>query len=107
MTIDKIGGIGGGSYEPRKTTPVRKNETKESFDNISISDTAKQKASEARLQAEVQTIAQKIVASPVDSERSAKLKEVKEKLKNGDYDNLSPEILNAVADRVAESFLGR
>ncbi|EMJ98452.1 flagellar biosynthesis anti-sigma factor FlgM [Leptospira sp. WS58.C1] len=107
MTIDKIGGIGGGSYEPRKSTPVRKTESKESFDNISISDTAKQKASEARIQAEVQTIAQKIVASPVDSERSNKLKEVKEKLKNGDYDNLSPEILNAVADRIAESFLGR
>ncbi|GBF38038.1 flagellar biosynthesis anti-sigma factor FlgM [Leptospira johnsonii] len=107
MTIDKIGGIGGGSYEPRKSAPVRKTESKESFDNISISDTAKQKASEARIQAEVQTIAQKIVASPVDSERSTKLKEVKEKLKNGDYDNLSPEILNAVADRIAESFLGR
>ncbi|EQA36911.1 hypothetical protein LEP1GSC050_0842 [Leptospira broomii serovar Hurstbridge str. 5399] len=107
MTIDKVGGISGGSYEPRKPTPVRKNEAKESFDNISISDTAKQKASEARLQAEVQTISQKIVSSPVDSERSAKLKEVKEKLKNGEYDTLSPEILNAVADRIAESFLGR
>ncbi|EPG75754.1 hypothetical protein LEP1GSC058_0836 [Leptospira fainei serovar Hurstbridge str. BUT 6] len=59
------------------------------------------------MQAEVQTISQKIVSSPVDSERSAKLKEVKEKLKNGEYDTLSPEILNAVADRIAESFLGR
>ncbi|PJZ70332.1 hypothetical protein CH373_11990 [Leptospira perolatii] len=107
MTIDKIGGISGGSYEPRKPSSVRKSDSKESFDNISISDTAKQKASEAKLQAEVQTIAQKIVSSPVEPERSAKLKEVKEKLKNGEYDNLSPEILQAVADRIAESFLGR
>lgn len=43
MTIDKIGGIGGSGYEPKRTTPVKKTESKETFDNVSISDTAKQK----------------------------------------------------------------
>ncbi|WP_061209437.1 flagellar biosynthesis anti-sigma factor FlgM [Leptospira borgpetersenii] len=107
MTIDKIGGIGGSGYEPKRTTPVKKAESKETFDNVSISDTAKQKASEARLQAEVQTITRKILSTPNDSDRSVKLKEIKEKLKNGDYDNLSSDVLNTIADRISETMLGQ
>ncbi|EMY76639.1 hypothetical protein LEP1GSC060_0314 [Leptospira weilii serovar Ranarum str. ICFT] len=107
MTIDKIGGIGGSGYESKRTVPVKKAESKETFDNVSISDTAKQKASEAKLQAEVQTITRKILSTPDDGDRSVKLKEIKEKLKNGDYDNLSADVLNTIADRISETMLGQ
>lgn len=105
MNVDKVGGIGNSGYEPKKNAPVQKQAASGSYDNISISDTAKQRVTEAKIQAEVQNIAKKIVQSGPDSERSEKIKEIKAKLKNGEYDNLSPEVLDKIADNMTNVFL--
>ncbi|MCE9501391.1 MAG: flagellar biosynthesis anti-sigma factor FlgM [Leptospira sp.] len=105
MTIDKIGGLGP-QYEPRKSNPVKKSEPTEAKDNIFISDVARQKATEVKLQAEIKGIVGNLKSGGDDQERIEKLKEVKAKLKNGDYDNLSQEVLNKIADNISETLLG-
>ncbi|MCC5813672.1 MAG: flagellar biosynthesis anti-sigma factor FlgM [Leptospira sp.] len=106
MNIDRVGRIGGAGYEPKKTTNVVKNETSLGSDSVTISDTAKQMSLQARLSQEVANISKQIIAEPESQERSEKLKEVKNKLKNGDYDNLSPEVLDKLSERITEVFLG-
>lgn len=106
MNIDRIGRIGGSGYEPKKSTPVQKNETSLGQDSVTISETAKQLSFEAKLRQEVSTISKQIVSEPESQDRSAKLKEIKDKLKNGEYDELSPEVLERVYERITEAFLG-
>lgn len=106
MNIDRIGRIGGAGYEPKKTSHVAKNETSLGQDTVSISETAKQLSIQAKLSQEVAGITKQIVAEPESQDRADKLKEVKNKLKNGDYDNLSPEMLDKVSERITEVFLG-
>ncbi|MCU0824209.1 MAG: flagellar biosynthesis anti-sigma factor FlgM [Leptospira sp.] len=107
MNIDKVGRVGGYGYEPKKTSNPSVSETQGPVDTISISDAAKKIASEAKLQAEVKQIAKQIVQAPPEEDRSEKIKAVKERLKNGDYDNLSQEMLEKISDQVASSFLGQ
>lgn len=107
MNIDKIGRVGGYGYEPKKTTNPPVSETQGPVDTISISDAAKKIASEAKLQSEVKQIAKQIVQAPPEEDRAEKIKAVKERLKNGDYDNLSSEMLDKISDQVATSFLGQ
>jgi anti-sigma28 factor (negative regulator of flagellin synthesis) len=106
MNIDRIGRIGGSGYEPKKASGVSKSESGLGSDSITISDAAKQLSMEAKVRQEVTTLVKQIVAEPEAQERSDKLKEIKEKLKNGEYDNLSEEVLNQVSDRITEVFLG-
>ncbi|MBE7410777.1 MAG: flagellar biosynthesis anti-sigma factor FlgM [Leptospiraceae bacterium] len=105
MTIERIG-ASRPSYEPKRTTPLKKNETVELKDNVSISDTARQRVMEAKLQTEIKNISRQIGSKEEDTERLEKLKEIKTRLKNGEYDNLTPEVLNKVAGNIAESLLG-
>ncbi|TGN20134.1 flagellar biosynthesis anti-sigma factor FlgM [Leptospira idonii] len=107
MNVDKVGRIGGFGYEPKKTTAASKSETTGPVDTISISDAAKKIASEAKLQSEVKQIAKQIVSAPPEEDRTEKLKNVKERLKNGDYDNLSNEMLDKISDQIASTFLGQ
>lgn len=107
MNIDKVGRVGGYGYEPKKTNSTPKSENQTPVDTISISDAAKKIASEAKLQAEVKQIAKQIVAAPPEEDRSEKIKAVKERLKNGEYDNLSKEVLDRISDQIASSFLGQ
>ena len=106
MNIDRVGGVGKTGYETKNTGAKQKAEKTVSADNISISETARKQAAEAKLLTEVKTITKKIIQSPEDTERTEKIKEIKAKIQNGDYDELSPEILDKIADRVADSFLG-
>lgn len=106
MNVDKVSGIGNSGYEPKKSTPVQKQEIPGSYDNITISDAAKIKANESKIQAEVQAIAKKIIHSGEEIERTEKIKEIKSKLKNGDYDNISPEMLDKMAEKLTDIFLG-
>lgn len=93
--IEKIGGITP-NQAPRKSEPVAKAESPvRASDNLSISEEALKAAEAAKIQ--------KLANSP-DESRAEKIKEVREKLARGDYDNLSDEMLNKVADRVASAF---
>ena len=95
--IDKIGGISP-NQGPRKSEPAYRAETPaRASDNVSISEEALRASDAARVQR---------LASTPDESRVEKLKEVKEKLARGDYDNLSDEMLGQVADRVAKAFQG-
>ena len=106
MTINKVGSVGGSGYEPQKKQIQNIKETSGKSDNITISDAAKIKAGEIKLQTEVQNITKKILQSGQDAERTEKLKEIKAKLKNGDYDNLTPEMTEAISDKLTDVFLG-
>ncbi|MDF3819462.1 flagellar biosynthesis anti-sigma factor FlgM [Leptospira sp. 96542] len=107
MNVDKVGRVGGYGYEPKKTPNTSKTENQGPVDTISISDAAKKIASEAKLQSEVKQIAKQIVSAPPEEDRSEKIKAVKERLKNGDYDNLSTEVLDKISDQIVSSFLGQ
>ena len=96
--IDKIGNINK-IYQQQKNEPLKK-AAKPGLgsDSVSISPEA-HKAAE--IAGHVKT-----VKTSVDDARVEKIKDVKEKLKNGDYDNLTPEMLDKIADRIAPALLG-
>lgn len=96
--IDKIGGISP-NQGPRKSEPVVKPEAAvRASDNVSISEEALKAAEAAKISR---------LAQAPDESRAEKLKEVREKLARGDYDKLSDEMLNNVADRIAQTFQGQ
>ena len=95
--IDKIGNINK-LYQQPKNEPAKKPAAKGmGSDSVSISPEA-HKAAEIANQI-------KTVKSSVDEARVERIKEIKAKLKNGDYDNLTPEMLDKIADRIAPSLL--
>lgn len=98
MVIDKIGNIGKilKPNKPGNTQPAQK-AVNTGSDSVSISNEAI-KAQEAA------QVKQAVKNSP--EIRQDRIKEVKEKLANGDYDNLDNEMLDKIADRVARSFMG-
>ncbi len=105
MLIDKIKNIGQ-NLTTQKTSPSKSIGMEVGKDNIEISDAARQKAVEVKMQADVQTITKQTLSLPADPERQAKIQAIKEKLQRGDYDNLSHETLSATADRLLVDFFG-
>ena len=97
MFIDKIKNIGS-AFEPKKSAPVKKSSELLSNDNVQISDTAK-------LKADIKSITSHALSLP-SSMDVEKLNDIKSKLASGFYDNLSPEIIEKAADKIADSFLG-
>lgn len=92
MVIDKVGGVGPG-YGPRKSDgPSRPEKPVKSSDNVTISKEATRAADVARIT--------KMVRESQETERAEKLEQVRERLKNGDYDNLSDETLGQIARNV-------
>lgn len=106
MNVDKVGRVGSGSFEAKKVNAPSKTESAPVQDNVTISSTAMQLAVEAKLKSEVKEITSNIMKSGEDSERIEKLKLVKEKLKNGEYDTLSPDTLEKIAEKITDVFLG-
>lgn len=99
MMIDKIGGVGP-NYGPRKTGQVeRTDKPAQSGDNVSISDEAARAALAAKTA--------RLASSAEDQSRAEKVRQVKERLQAGEYDNLSDQQLEKIADRLADSFLGQ
>lgn len=104
--IDKIKGLGS-SYEPKKTTPSRKTEVSGlSGDNIEISETAKLRANELKMQSDVKSITQSTLSQTEDVERLDKIREIKSKIKNGTFDDYSSEVINKTADNLLKAFFG-
>jgi len=98
MIIDKIGGPGPG-YGPRKTDQTSKPENKaRSSDNVVISEEAARAAESAKIV--------KLAQGPDDQSRVEKLRIIKEKLNNGDYNNLSDEMLNKTAGNITDALFG-
>ncbi|MEM7182508.1 MAG: flagellar biosynthesis anti-sigma factor FlgM [Spirochaetota bacterium] len=96
MTIEKINKLGLG-YESQKTVTHKKNINFATTDNIQISEAARKRAEEVKLQADVEFYTKLTVSQPEREEKVHKLTSVKEKLKQGFYDNPSPEVLEKVA----------
>lgn len=92
MNIDKISGIGP-VYGPKKPGKLNNNiePITSKQDKIEISEEAK-KLHLSNLIKETLNVS--------DPERLNKIKEIKEKLKEGFYDNLNDDILNATADKL-------
>lgn len=98
MMIDRVGGIGPG-YEPRKTEPASRAQEKIGrTDHITISE-------EASRAAEIAKIA-RLARSSEDPSRAEKIKEVRQKLENGEYNQISDDILNKIADDLSGLFRG-
>lgn len=98
MMIDKIGGIGP-SYGARKPEPVsRPADSGKITDNVEISDEAARAVDMARVS--------KLVQNTEDTARADKLREVKERLESGVYDNPTDEMLDSAADRLTDAFMG-
>jgi negative regulator of flagellin synthesis FlgM len=97
MVIDKIANIGKiftGKKADKVSQPAG---AKASADSVSISSEAKQ----------AQELAQATgIVSKSETVRADRVKEVKEKLARGDYDQLEPEMLDKVAEKIARSLLG-
>lgn len=92
MVVDKVGGIGP-NYGPRKTERAAKADLPTGIsDNVTISD-------EASRAAEAAKVARMARQAP-DTERAERVKEVKAKMDRGEYNNLSDEVLNRIADRI-------
>lgn len=97
MLIDKIKNIGS-AVEVKKSVPIKKNQEILSNDNIQISETAKFKA-------DIKAITAHALSLP-NSMDVDKLNEIKSKLANGYYDNLGSDVVDNIADKIADSFLG-
>lgn len=96
--IDKIGNTGK-IYQTGQQQSVKSSEKPVALgaDSVSISSEA--------VKAQEVAAANKQVKQTSDV-RSERVKEVKEKLNRGDYDDLSAELLEKVADRIAQSLIG-
>jgi hypothetical protein len=106
MNIDRIGRIGNSGYDSRKSPVTSKSDSGQKADNVQLSPEAMVRIQETQMKEEVASITQKIMKSQDDPDRSQKIKEIKDKLKNGEYDHPSDEILKKAADRIADVFLG-
>ncbi len=95
MMIDKIGGIGP-NYGPRKNEPVAKQDAPVRGDNVTISEEAARAADVARTS--------RIVSQATDAERTERLKEIKEKMARGEYNDVSDEQAGKIADSLMEVF---
>lgn len=99
MVIDKVGGVNPG-YGPRKTEPsARPEKAVQASDNVTISAEASRAADASRIA--------RMAKESQDSERSEKLKEIKARLANGDYDNMSDEMLSTMAGNLITGMTGQ
>ncbi|MCB1192783.1 MAG: flagellar biosynthesis anti-sigma factor FlgM [Leptospiraceae bacterium] len=98
--IQKISKLFAGNYNNSKQNVAFKKDKQSETDNIFISDVAKQLS-------EVHNITKLTMDRINGGELKAeKLKIVKAKLENNEYDDLSPEILNKIADNITKVFFG-
>ena len=95
--IEKIGNVN------KPLSPAQKKNVEKSADNAKHADSVSISA-EAHKAAETAALV-KTVNSSTDPSRTEKIKEIKLKLKNGEYDNLSNEQLSKIADRLISSIL--
>jgi len=97
MVVDRIGNVnkiaGTDSFQSQKTKEVKKSAGE---DTVSIS----QEAQEAK----VISRANETVKAAADI-RTDRVKEVREKLHRGDYDQPDAEILDKVAEKIAQTLL--
>ncbi len=94
MLIDKIKGIGS-VLNSNKSAPIKSSNSVHSNDNIEIS-------KDAILKAELSNL--KTLALSSESINFSKLEEIKSKLQNGFYDNLSEDVLKKTADKMVNPF---
>lgn len=105
MTIEKIHKLGLG-YETQKAFLHKKNTNFAATDNIQISDAARKRAEEVKLQADVEFYTKLTVSQPEKDDKIQKLNGIKDKIKQGFYDNPSPEVLEKVANNLVNVLLG-
>jgi len=97
MVIDKIGNINN-IIEPKKTKSISSVKKDGKSDSIQISSEGKKAAETSRLN--------QIVKETPDI-RTDRVREIKEKIKDGSYDFNNNKMLEMVADRIANLLLRR
>lgn len=97
MMIDKIGNIG-------KIYQTGKNKGAKPVQNAGIGDDSISISKEAMKAQEVAKAT--VVVKQASDIRLDKVKEVREKMARGEYDNIGKEMLNQVADKIAQSIVG-
>jgi anti-sigma28 factor (negative regulator of flagellin synthesis) len=102
MMIDKIKSIAQ-SLDTRKSSLSKQTNTLVN-DNIQISDAAKLKSSEAKIEAMIRSTASFILSQPEDKERAEKILDLRSKIRNGSYDFQSNEILRSTAENFLSNF---
>lgn len=97
MGIERIGNIGK-IFQTNKAKPVKQAKSAPTLgqDTVSISQEA--------IKAQEVAAAQKTVKSSPDV-RAEKVKAAKEKLARGDYDKIDTEVLERVAEKIAEALV--
>jgi anti-sigma28 factor (negative regulator of flagellin synthesis) len=100
MHIDRIKSFGQG-LETKKASPVKNTFDNQKNDNIQISDSAKLKAVELKLETDIQNIAKSTLSMPDAKERIDRVQQIKQQIQNKEYDFHSNEKLSGSA----ESFL--
>ncbi|MCX7998607.1 MAG: hypothetical protein N3A69_06595 [Leptospiraceae bacterium] len=103
MMIDKIKSLNSAS-SVNKTNSIKQTEELNTKDSIRISREAIEKASEVQLEADIQNITKITLSLPEETARRERLKEIKEKVALGYYDNPTPEMLSATADQLLANF---
>jgi hypothetical protein len=104
MLIDKIKSFGQ-SPEVKKTSPLKGSDSVSSNDKISISPAAKEISQENKLISDVKQFTLSALSMEEDSSRVEKLREVKERLKRGDYDVISDEMAEISAEKILDSIM--
>lgn len=98
MNVNKIGDVGP-IYNPKKSNKI----------NELFSSSTKQDTIEISEEARIQNLINYIKDSnTIDEDRTEKIQKIKEKLKNGFYENLNEEVFSKVADSlydVSQDFL--
>ncbi len=95
MTIDKIGNINN-IIEPKKSNPVTNANKTKKKDSIQIS-------SEGKMAAQVSKLTQAV--RETSDIRVERVQQIKEQIANGSYNFNDPQILEQVADRIANFLL--
>lgn len=106
--IQKITKLLGSNYSNSNFNVKYKQNKQLETDNIVISDVARQKFREAKLLSEVNSIT-KLTMGRIDSDitKAEKLQIIKAKLNNNEYDNLSKEVLDKIAENITNVFFGK
>jgi anti-sigma28 factor (negative regulator of flagellin synthesis) len=93
--IEKIGNVNKPISSTQKNSVKKSSQVSKQTDSVSIS-------AEAHKAAEIAAHV-KTVKGSTDPSRAEKIREIKIKLKNGEYDNLNNDMLSKIADRIINS----
>lgn len=104
MNIDKISNLSS-NYESKKVNSTKKEDFFTKRDNLSISEAARQKSEEVKFHSEVQSVSKMVISQVEDPYRLDKIHLIKQKVKRGEYDNITPEMVDKISSNLMNVLL--